>query len=121
MSWFTRLFKKSSTSRKVSDQVSGGKPEETSQASAEIVKYCHAYKTEVKIRKTLLGNVLLLECEHTFKPGIFECNKQCVYSSGVQMGAQVGIEMSGGRLNPDGTIPLRMLKQVGSKDYTSAE
>ena len=88
--------------------------------SEEIVKYCNSHKTKVKIqRQPSTGKALLLACEHTFNPDVFECNEKCVYAIGAQMGAQIGIEMSGGRLNRDGTIPLDMVKHAGFVDYTS--
>ena len=88
--------------------------------SNEITKYCNAHKTNVKIhRQPSPGKAVLLACEHTFNSDVFECNEQCVYAIGAQMGAQIGIKMAGGRLNQDGTIPLDQVKQAGFVDYTS--
>ena len=62
----------------------------------------------------------LLACEHTFLKDVFECNKECVYAVGAQMGIQTAVEMGVPvSLNPDGTIQTDVLEHSGFTDYTS--
>ena len=82
-------------------------------------RFCTKHNTAVQIhRQPGQGNVRLLVCEHTFAPGVFECDEPCAYSQGAQMGAMVGIQMTNGRPNSDGTIPLDLVRQAGFSDFT---
>jgi hypothetical protein len=82
-------------------------------------KFCLKHRVSVEIDPWFGDDgCKMVVCEHTFREGIFECNEPCVYSLGAQMGGVAGTRLVNGCLNPDGTIPLDILKECGGTDYT---
>lgn len=97
----------------------------------EIERNCRKHKTAVKILRVdwegiVCGPMVLLVCENAFPLSDpkgsffpkFDCKKKCVYAFGAQAGGQLAIPWKAS-LNPDGTIPLGVIKQLGFVDYTT--
>jgi hypothetical protein len=99
-------------------------PKEINKMSDNEVRYCKVNNKSVNIHHIPQGNVVCLACEHTCQADVFSCEEKCVYSIGVQMGISTAIQVTGSRLNADGTFPITTILQLGTsmgiRDFTSS-